>query len=582
MKKVLSFLCVILAAAMLSTAAFSALTVSLPQEEVYAVLELVDGDELIVRDAPGEALMDAADAYELYVEDTAVLSVDHLLTGAGGAAQAPQFYSVNFIIPGTQNEVFLTGLRAENVEEIQQRLIDNYVSGQNFDLTDLAFIDTEKTRNEDNDDDMCWAASASDMLTYTGWTAQAGFGDEDDVFEAFIDAFENGGGHQFYAISWFFNGALLHDNSGNYGARALDYPNSGGYLKDYAFDRFVTMDSFTSGAPDRVAALLREGCAVGIGAYLYYDGVYDNSGHAMTVWGFITDNSLPADDPARYLSIFITDSDSDELADADRRDAPDVMSVYALDVYEGYYWFDFDAHYSAMITDYFALAPYSADTARETDPDATKDKVNRPDLAIGECYVTDNGQTLEQKTLFESGTAVSVAYQVSNFSDHAYNGYLYTSVTLTRDDGTAIYDHYARTFNVQSGISTRGVVTIPFLSTGNLEEGDYTLTCSVNTDHGAVNAAAEGYYCNNTKSVWFRVRDSYLLGDFDGNGEITILDATKIQRYLAGFSVDPDEKALQRGDVNGTGLNILGATVIQRYLASFTTTCPVGEKQLYL
>lgn len=581
MKKWIAICCILLCAALLFTMTATAARVPLdtPEVAVYAVVSLTDGEEKVVDSAPDAAVMEGADAYALYVEDAPVLSVEHLLSGVGEPVAAEPFYSVNFTFAGTDTEVFLTGLRADQVAEVQQRIIDSYVRGSSFELTDLGFIDAEKTFNEDNDDELCWAASTSDMLTYTGWAAQAGFESEDDVFEAHIDAFENTGGHQFYAIGWFFDGCVLHDNSGNYGARAVDYPNSGGYLRDYAFDRYVTNGSFTVNDMDKVAALLRAGCAVGFGAYIYYDGAYDNAGHAMTMWGYVVDNSMPADDPSRYLSICITDSDSDELEDADRRDAVNVMSVYALDPYEGYYWFDFDEHTSALITDYVSLAPYRAELPRETDPDANKDKITRPDLSVSEMYLSDNGSTRELKTLFESGSTVSFTYRIDNFSDQSYSGLLYTQATMTDALGNVIFDSTPR-YRI-SNLPIRGGTVPNFLSAADLPEGDYTLTFTVNPNHSAAEAMPEAYYYNNTKTLSFRVRDSYLRGDYDGNGEVNILDATKIQRALAGYTTNLDDRASVRGDVNCNGLNVIDATLVQRHLAGFSTPDPLGEKQLY-
>lgn len=69
-----------------------------------------------------------------------------------------------------------------------------------------------------------------------------------------------------------------------------------------------------------------------------------------------------------------------------------------------------------------------------------------------------------------------------------------------------------------------------------------------------------------------------LLGDTDGDGEVTINDVTCIQRSIAmlpvsgGFS---DSAA----DVDGSGkIDITDATVIQRWLAGMETIYPIGEQ----
>ncbi|MBQ3417242.1 MAG: dockerin type I repeat-containing protein [Ruminococcus sp.] len=68
---------------------------------------------------------------------------------------------------------------------------------------------------------------------------------------------------------------------------------------------------------------------------------------------------------------------------------------------------------------------------------------------------------------------------------------------------------------------------------------------------------------------------SYLRGDADGDGKVTILDATAIQRSLAALPVKSfNEKA---ADVDGDGLNITDATWIQRYLAEFDNIHHINE-----
>lgn len=60
---------------------------------------------------------------------------------------------------------------------------------------------------------------------------------------------------------------------------------------------------------------------------------------------------------------------------------------------------------------------------------------------------------------------------------------------------------------------------------------------------------------------------SHLKGDTDCNGEIEIVDATKIQRVLVGLISDDDGSIHRYGDLDGNGLTIMDATLIQYYLA---------------
>ena len=69
-----------------------------------------------------------------------------------------------------------------------------------------------------------------------------------------------------------------------------------------------------------------------------------------------------------------------------------------------------------------------------------------------------------------------------------------------------------------------------------------------------------------------------LLGDADGDGEVSILDVTVIQRWLADYSVPDPGIVEKRGDINGGGVDITDVTLIQRYLANYTTAYAIGEK----
>lgn len=69
---------------------------------------------------------------------------------------------------------------------------------------------------------------------------------------------------------------------------------------------------------------------------------------------------------------------------------------------------------------------------------------------------------------------------------------------------------------------------------------------------------------------------SNLRGDADGDGEITSVDVTVVQRVVAGILTDPDGSISKRGAVTGDSLTLLDATEIQRYLAGLKNN-RVGE-----
>ncbi|WP_293975282.1 leucine-rich repeat protein [uncultured Ruminococcus sp.] len=80
----------------------------------------------------------------------------------------------------------------------------------------------------------------------------------------------------------------------------------------------------------------------------------------------------------------------------------------------------------------------------------------------------------------------------------------------------------------------------------------------VNQDEGEVNITFE--------------KSSAVIGDVNGDGSVTVLDATVLQKYLAGLDSLSDEQ-LAVADTNGDGqITVLDATAIQKYLANLVTS----------
>ena len=65
----------------------------------------------------------------------------------------------------------------------------------------------------------------------------------------------------------------------------------------------------------------------------------------------------------------------------------------------------------------------------------------------------------------------------------------------------------------------------------------------------------------------------FVIGDLDGDGKLTIHDATVLQQFLAELATLDlnDEKTFLKADVNGDGkVNVRDVTAIQRKLAEIT------------
>ena len=77
-------------------------------------------------------------------------------------------------------------------------------------------------------------------------------------------------------------------------------------------------------------------------------------------------------------------------------------------------------------------------------------------------------------------------------------------------------------------------------------------------------------------NVRYSYSDGDIRGDADADGEISILDATAIQRHLASYIVSSFNEENADADADGE-ISIIDATAVQRYLVGLQTAPSVGE-----
>lgn len=574
MKKLLSLLCMILVMCAVSTTVVFAESVPAAAEETVTRIEV---DET--------AAAAVGDSYTLTDGGEPVLEVIHVkesgMTTALNGTTTNGYYTAEFMLPETNYQVFLTGLTQDNADEIRQAIIEAYTEGEDFDLTNLGFIDAEKTWPDDGDENLCWAASASNILTYTGWAAQAGFDSEDDVFEAFIEAFNDDGGNVEYATGWFLDGAAAPGG-------AQPEAGTGRYLPQYNYSDVVQTFDVYNGIAEHLKTVydrIKNGYGVSLSLDIYGSQGYEG-GHAVTCWGFVTDIRYPKTSKQFCKNVFITDSDSDKYwvqEDDDRRDADDVMSLYALEPAEqegiDTYMFNITEQQIALISEAVTVAPYSADIPYETSADATMNLLTSPDIVLDPFILTDDPDDDENTvTMFSPDATIYYHPYMMNVSNADYSGSLSLKITVTDAQGNEVY---SRSFNYGNAsiAPSSGLAFTKTSITQKLPVGDYTITAVFNPNHNV----PEAYFFNNTRSIDFKIRNSYRLGDVDNDGVVTIIDATIIQRVLAriGSRYNTPE-AIQRGDISESGgLDMMDVTGIQRYLSGIAINYPVDVTRFY-
>lgn len=70
----------------------------------------------------------------------------------------------------------------------------------------------------------------------------------------------------------------------------------------------------------------------------------------------------------------------------------------------------------------------------------------------------------------------------------------------------------------------------------------------------------------------------FIYGDADGDGYLSILDVTRIQRHLAGLMPQVAEKDMKKAIVSGNAeLSVIDATLIQQRLVNIIKSFPVED-----
>jgi hypothetical protein len=219
-----------------------------------------------------------------------------------------------------------------------------------YDYFGGTYQDAEKSPINSEDDQMCWAATASNVLNWTGWgdvwttIATA----EDDVFQYFQDHWTDQGGNMYFGIDWWFDG--LNDSQGWTGWSQVDLDGGGFYNPPYFVDNYV-WSSDDANALNNIGTYLHEGRGVGL-------GLSGNIAHAITCWGY------EYDEDGNYLGVYITDSDDNKQM----TDPPDKLMYYGVELYSGkWYLHDYYSYgdYNVFISEVHGLSRYGGNPVPE-------------------------------------------------------------------------------------------------------------------------------------------------------------------------------------------------------------------------
>ena len=175
------------------------------------------------------------------------------------------------------------------------------------------------------DDMMCWAAAACNVLEWTGWGLVDSFWSADEMFDKFKDYWFDKGGFPVDGWQWWFDGT-------DPGLPDKDVPGGGEYWSSYNFFDYVVYESNET----LIVPKIDEWLSLGYGVVIGVVPSTGSGGHYITCWGFnydpLVNKELNPQD--HYLGVWLTDSDDDK---ASSPPAPDALHYYDV-IWNGTHW----------------------------------------------------------------------------------------------------------------------------------------------------------------------------------------------------------------------------------------------------
>ena len=342
-------------------------------------------------------------------------------TTAGSAA-----FSI-FAVSQTEN-AFIAGF-----DDLTWDTFSEGYDGYYFQHEDI--IDAEKCTSITQDDMMCWAATASNMLYYTEWLLQDTT-NEDEIFTVFVDNFREGkryGGNAYYAVQWYFTGSYTPSGWSEWDK---PYANTGDYFDNITLSSYLSSKNATTSNFTLAVEKLQDGYAVGLSFGYYNTAGERTGGHAITLWGMTYDTSLSVTDPNYYTGIIVTDSDDDKGYYGDPLAAPDTLKIISItyDSSKKQYILDPDyAGNNCIVETLHFLAPNPGFTPNAEPVDSAVKIYNSSE-------VVSRTKSVADKTLASSGEhlmRISSGGTADNTTINA-GGSLYIS-SAGRADNTQIY-----------------------------------------------------------------------------------------------------------------------------------------------
>jgi hypothetical protein len=326
----------------------------------------------------------------------------------------------------------------------------------------------------DEDDLLCWAATVSNMLEWTGWGFVGGMDGTDEFFDYFIDHTTDYGSKNPYGIKWWFTGDLpTHDGDWS----VEDVEGGDFWSSSYTWTDYTAASMGGVFVVPDIRTYFLNGYAVGLGIQPFTPP----GGHAVTCWGF---NYDPDKDPLTeiadyYLGIWISDSDSHK----GQTDPDDYLRYYEVEWDStNLYWYMPNYGSGWKIVDVTGLSPFPGES--------------RPVAEDGGPYVQNEGSAV---SFSGSGSTDddTLKYRWDFDGDGKWN----TSWSTDPSASFKWYDDYS------------GVVYLEVFD-DRLRDMDFT-TVTINNVAPAVTAAGSTINENGVATVSGTISDPGILDTFE-------------------------------------------------------------------
>lgn len=169
--------------------------------------------------------------------------------------------------------------------------------------------DFNKTEENTNDDNLCWAASAANIINWwqQKYKIPTGTPTGDQVWTTFKDSFSDIKADPYNAYTWWLNGEYPNtSNLTDFGKTA------GGYYKEYFNSSYAVSNALTGfynssywGISNGIKTYLSQG----MGLTISITDTKGETGHALTLWGAEYNTETLA-----LTKLFLTDSDDNKTS----------------------------------------------------------------------------------------------------------------------------------------------------------------------------------------------------------------------------------------------------------------------------